>query len=47
MKAPNKHTVATALLQGLTLGMLNFSSGKLIIKDPLTGICNTFKQAKD
>ena len=47
MAAPNQHTLATVVLQGLSLGMLNFNSGKLIIKDPITGICNNFKQLKD
>lgn len=47
MTAPNQHTLATALLSAFSLGMLNFTSGKLIIKDPITGTCNIFKQAKD
>jgi hypothetical protein len=30
-----------------TLGMINFETGKLIIKDPLTGMGNMLKSAKD
>lgn len=35
------------LVKGLTLGMINYETGKVIIKDPITGTGNTLKQAKD
>jgi hypothetical protein len=47
MEAPHQHNFFTAFVQGLTLGMVNYSTGKLIIKDPITGFFNSFKQAKD
>ena len=31
----------------LTAGILNFETGKLIVKDPITGVGNMLKQAKD
>ena len=47
MRAPDQHTTATAALQILSFGILNYKSGKLIIKDPITGFCNNYKQIKD
>lgn len=35
------------LLKVLTVGIVNVETGKLIIKDPITGTGNMLKQAKD
>lgn len=35
------------VVKTLTLGMINYETGNLIIKDPVTGTGNILKQAKD
>lgn len=35
------------VVKTLTLGVVNYETGNLIIKDPVTGTGNMLKQAKD